>query len=178
MGGTLKTPLIFNFKSNSKKESLGLLHFAVISHRADLIQPLLSLGVDINQTTSLGYTSLALAIEYGQLGFAKQLLSLGANPNEQDYIAYKIAYLLQHLNTPDLYTARFAIPSAMNLPLLQDVMSEMDLNAREVNKVKKMILKKYPINLTITTVKMREDLYNYDRKNVEKQVFINGEEVK
>ncbi|MDN3683083.1 ankyrin repeat domain-containing protein [Vibrio tapetis subsp. quintayensis] len=178
LGGTLKTPLIFNFKSNSKKESLGLLHFAVISHRADLIQPLLSLGVDINQTTSLGYTSLALAIEYGQLGFAKQLLTLGANPNEQDSIAYKIAYLLQHLNTPDLYNPQFGVPSAMNLPLLQDVMSEMDLNAREVNKVKKMILKKYPINLTITTVKMKEDLYNYDRKNVEKQVFINGEEIK
>ncbi|SON53037.1 ankyrin repeat domain-containing protein [Vibrio tapetis] len=178
LGGTLKTPLIYNFTTNSKKESLGLLHFAVISHRADLIQPLLSLGVDINQKTTLGYTSLALAVEYGQLSFAQQLLKLGVNPKEQDYIAYKIAYLLQHLNTPDLYSAEFSVPSAMNLPLLEKVMSEMELNAREVNKVKKMILKKYPVNLTVTTVKMSDDLYNYDYDNIEKQVFLNGKEVK
>jgi len=176
-----KTPLINNFSEINKKEKLGLLHFAIDSYRKDLIEPLIKLGVDINQQSQFGYTPLAFAIESGQLDIAQKLLTLGADPSVNDYLAYKLAYLLQHLNNVDFFIETFGVPAAtitIRVSDLADTINKMKLNARLTNNINNKIKQKFPTELTITTVKMAADFYNYDRDNIVRQVFLNGEKVK
>lgn len=168
------TPLIYNFSDIKRKEKFGLLHFAITSSRQDLIEPLIALGVDINQQTQLGYTPLAFAIESGQLGMALKLLTLGADPSVNDYLAYKLAYLLQHLNNIDFYDVSYGTQGrtiTIRVSDLANIRNEMRLNDRITKNIIKNLNHQFPVELIITTVQ----LDNYDE--IERQVFLNGEKV-
>ena len=174
----IKTPFIYNFSDSKRKEKLGLLHFAIASYRADLIAPLIQLGVDINQQSELGYTPLAFAIETGQLKIAQKLLSLGADASFNDYLAYKFAYLLLRLNNDDLSNGLYVMNPTIKVSDISKTINKMELNDSVTKKINKKLQEQFPIELTVTTVKMREDRFNYYYDNIDTQMFLNGKKIK
>ena len=172
----IKSPFIFNFRDVKGKEKFSLLHLALLARRGDLIEPLVSLGLDINQKTHYGYTPLALAIEFGQLDTAKKLLQLGADPSVNHYLAYKIAYLLQRLNIKGLSSSYF--PVSIKTVELTNLMAKMKLKNKTERKLKNEINNQFPIKVKLTTVKLAADYYNYDYDNVDIQEFFNGKKIK
>lgn len=178
----IKTPYIFNFKDRVDKEKFGLLHIAIASLRNDLIEPLITMGIDINQKSLLGYTPLAFAIEMGQLQTAQKLLSLGADVSVDDYLAYKIAYLILHLNSEGLYYPNMSmITHTINLVVLDDILEKMKVSKKKTQKITSEIKQNFPIELKVKIIKKDSEggHYNeYAKGTMIKQVFLNGEKIK
>lgn len=178
----IKSPFIYNFNPVNGEEKLGLLHIAIASKRSDLIEPLINLGVDINQKSQLGYTALAFAIEQGQLMTAQYLLSLGADPKINDYLAYKIAYLIGHLNNPNLYSPgiTFQYSNTINTLELVQTIEKMKLSDKTTRKLSNNIKQQFAIEVKVMTIKKGEQgrYRENDSTTTVKKVFINGEKIK
>ena len=159
----IKVPFIYNFRKVIGKEKLGLLHYAIISQKKDLIEPLIKLGVDINQQSVFGYTPLAFAIELGQFTIAQQLLLMGADFTINDYLAYKIAYLFQYGNN-HLDSNQISVNSSgttINEKELANTLDKMNLTNTVLTKVQSEIKNQFPIVLTETTLKKVNGSYSY-----------------
>lgn len=163
---TLKKPYLYNFGEHEGSEEFGLIHVIALEHRIDLIEPLSKIGVSLDTPSKHGYTALALAIELENLEFASVLISSGAKKNQNNDIAYKVAYLLKHLN--QYASNETAVMTSINLYVLNNLTKQLSPSKTIVNQIKRQIHAFAPIKETKNIV---------DNGNWSSQTRLNGVQV-
>ena len=68
------------------KDGMTALHWAAVTHHADVAQTLIAGGADVNAVDRFGYTPLlyAATVDFGDADTVKALLAAGADPNAKD----------------------------------------------------------------------------------------------
>ena len=93
-------------------------HFAVYYELEQLFNFLVELNVDFNQPTKQGYTCLMLAVIRRNTKFAKTLIPLCSNINQQDIIgntALHYAVVSERLDIVELFLQNFADVGVVNI---------------------------------------------------------------
>jgi hypothetical protein len=162
----LKKPYLYNFGEHEGSEEFGLVHVIALEHRIDLIEPLSRIGVSLDTQSKHGYTALALAIELENLEFAHALISSGAQKNQNNEIAYKVALLLQHLN--QYATNETASTTSVNLHMLNNLTEQLSPSKNVAVQIKKQVHAFAP---------MKETLNIFDNGNWSSETRLNGVQV-
>ena len=162
----LKKPYLYNFGEYEGSEEFGLIHVVALEHRIDLIGPLSQIGVSLDTQSKHGYTALALAIELENLEFANTLISSGAKKSQNNDIAYKVAYLLKHLN--QYASNETAVMTSVNLHILNNLTKQLSPSKKTVNQIKRQVYAFAPIKETQNIV---------DNGNWSSKTHLNGVQV-
>ncbi|WP_146029917.1 hypothetical protein [Vibrio diazotrophicus] len=133
----IKVPYVYNFQNAKGFEVFNLIHAAVLEQRIDLLKPLQEIGVSLDQLSKHGYTPLALSIELEDFDLSKELLKLGAKKEANDYIAYKVAFLIRHIH--QYVSKETANNLSFDINTLYSMQNELRPPTKLANSIEKQI---------------------------------------